>query len=667
LQEEIPYHSFTSSEFGRLYLANELILNSLRMFQDQALKDHSKYFIIDFDSTFTQVEALDELVKISLAGRPEADSVLEAIRKTTKKAMDGDLSFAESLRIRVSLLGASRQDLEKLVVVLKGKISDSFLRNRTFFETFSEQVYIVSSGFKEFIVPIVADFGIEEKNVFANTFLFDDQDRIVGFDETNFLSQDKGKVKLLKELQLPGEVYVLGDGYTDYEIKEAGLANKFFAFTENVERESVVSNADHTSATLDEFLYDNRLPMNVSYPKSRISVLLLENIHPHAVELFRAEGYQVESIAGGLDENELCEKIKNVSILGIRSKTMLTARVLEHANKLISVGAFCIGTNQIDLETCLKNGIAVFNAPYSNTRSVVELAVGEMILLTRRIVEKSNQMHGGKWDKSAKQSYEVRGKKLGIIGYGNIGTQLSVIAEALGMQVFFYDTVDKLALGNAQKCHSLNQLLETCDIITIHADGRKSNANLIGEKQFARMKDGVIFLNLARGHLVDIQALAAAIKSGKVRGAGLDVFPEEPKTNHDPFVSELQGLPNVLLSPHIGGSTEEAQFNIADYVPNKMMEYINTGSTYMSVNFPEIQLPELANAHRLIHCHANVPGILARINQILANHNINIMGQYLKTNAHIGYVITDIDKEYNKEVIRELKAIESTIKFRVLY
>lgn len=631
------------------------------------MKDFNKYFIIDFDSTFTQVEALDELVKISLSGTGNASKVLDIIKETTELAMAGEISFSESLRKRVSLLDANKKNLNDLVLVLKGKVSDSFIRNKEFFITFSDQIRIVSSGFKEFIVPIVAEFGIDEENVYANTFIFDEEGRIIGFDEENYLSQDKGKVKLLKELQLPGEVYVLGDGYTDYEIREAGLANKFFAFTENVERDIVISMADHKSATLDEFLYDNRLPMNVSYPKSRISVLLLENIHPHAVELFKSEGYQVDSIAGGLDEDELCEKIKNVSILGIRSKTMLTAKVLENANKLISVGAFCIGTNQIDLETCLKKGISVFNAPYSNTRSVVELAVGEMILLTRKIVEKSNEMHQGKWDKSAKQSYEVRGKKLGIIGYGNIGTQLGVIAEALGMQVYFYDIVDKLALGNAHKCQSLNQLLEIADILTIHADGRKSNANLIGEKQFARMKDGVVFLNLARGHLVDVQALANAIKSGKVRGAGLDVFPEEPKTNNDPFYSEMQGLSNVLLSPHIGGSTEEAQYNIADYVPNKMIEYINTGSTYMSVNFPEIQLPELANAHRLIHCHENIPGILARINLILANNQINIVGQYLKTNAHIGYVITDIDKEYNKEVIKELRAIESTIKFRVLY
>lgn len=638
-----------------------------RKLATSTLKDNLKYFVIDFDSTFTQVEALDELAKISLAGKPEAEQSLKIISETTELAMSGNLSFSESLSRRVALLQANRSHLAELVNVLKEKVSESFQRNRGFFQSFREQIYIVSSGFKEFIVPIVAEFGISEQNVYANTFTFDANGAITGYDKSNWLSQDKGKVKLLSELQLPGEVYVLGDGYTDYEIREAGLANKFFAFTENVEREHVVSMADHNAKTLDEFLYDNRLPMNVSYPKSRISVLLLENIHPHAVELFQSEGYQVESIAGGLDEDELCEKIKNVSILGIRSKTQLTAKVLEQANKLISVGAFCIGTNQIDLETCLKKGVAVFNAPYSNTRSVVELAIGEMILLTRKIIEKSEQMHHGKWEKSAKASYEVRGKKLGIIGYGNIGTQLSVIAEALGMQVYYYDIVDKLAIGNAQKCHSLNQLLEIADIITIHADGRKSNANLIGAKQFERMKDGVIFLNLARGHIVDIEALVAALKSGKVRGAGLDVFPHEPKTNQEPFLSELQGMSNVLLSPHIGGSTEEAQYNIADYVPTKLIEYINTGSTYMSVNFPEIQLPELANAHRLIHCHQNVPGILAQINNTLAKHNINIVGQYLKTNAHIGYVITDIDKEYNKEVIRDLKSIESTIKFRVLY
>jgi D-3-phosphoglycerate dehydrogenase len=631
------------------------------------MKEFDKYFVIDFDSTFTQVEAMDELVRISLRGKSEAEQVAGEISRLTEEAMAGTLSFAESLRARVALLQAGRSHLEELVSVLQEKVSESFRRNRPFFEQFGEQVFIVSSGFREFIVPIVSAFGIPEENVYANSFLFDENGMISGFDDSNYLSQDKGKVKLLKALNLPGEVYVLGDGYTDYEIREAGLANKFFAFTENVTRQPVVSLADRHAASLEEFLYDNRLPMQISYPKSRIRVLLLENIHPQAAELFRAEGYQVETLPTGLDEEELSARIADVSILGIRSKTMLTKKVLEKAQKLIAVGAYCIGTNQIDLEACQRKGVAVFNAPYSNTRSVVELAIGEMILLTRRLVEKSEQMHRRVWDKSAGNCFEIRGKKLGIIGYGSIGSQLSVLAEALGMQVLFYDVVDKLAIGNARKCASLNQLLEQADIISLHADGRKSNIGLIGEAQFARMKDGVVFLNLARGHLVDLQALARNLKSGKVRGAGLDVFPEEPKNNGEVFISELQGLPNVLLSPHIGGSTEEAQFNIAEYVPNKIIDYINSGSTYMSVNFPEIQLPELANAHRLIHCHENMPGILARINQVLASHRINIVGQYLKTNPGIGYVITDIDKEYSKEVIRDLRAIEHTIRFRMLY
>ena len=631
------------------------------------MKEFDKYFVIDFDSTFTRVEAMDELVRISLRGRPEAEEVAAEISRLTEEAMAGSLSFSESLRARVALLEADRSHLSELLGVLKEKVSDSFLRNKPFFAQYGPQVYIVSSGFREFIVPIVMEFGIPEENVFANSFCFSDDGKICGFDEENFLSQDKGKVKLLRSLNLPGEVYVLGDGYTDYEIREAGLANKFFAFTENIRREPVLSLADKQAASLEEFLYDNRLPMQISYPKSRIRVLLLENIHPQAAELFRAEGYQVEVHPAGMDEDELIGRIPEVSILGIRSKTMLTAKVLEKAGKLIAVGAYCIGTNQIDLDACSRRGVAVFNAPYSNTRSVVELAIGEMIMLTRRMMEKSEQMHRGHWDKSAGNSYEIRGKKLGIIGYGSIGSQLSVLAEALGMQVLFYDPVDKLAIGNARKCSNMNEVLEQADIISLHADGRKSNTGLIGEAQIARMKDGVIFLNLARGHLVDLEALTKAVKSGKIRGAGLDVFPEEPKNNGDAFISVLQGLPNVILSPHIGGSTEEAQHNIAAYVPGKIISYINSGSTDMSVNFPEIQLPELANAHRLIHCHENVPGILARINQVLADHSINIVGQYLKTNPVIGYVITDIDKAYNKDVIRDLRAIEHTIRFRVLY
>jgi len=627
----------------------------------------NKYIIIDFDSTFTQVEGLDELARIALEGKPNQQEIVSRIEEITKLGMEGSLSFEQALEQRIQLLSASKNDILKLVEFLENKVSNSFSRNKKFLETYSENILIISSGFREFIEPIVTKYGIKPRNIYANEFVFDSQGNIVGYDKNILLSKNKGKVLLLKELNLEGEVYVIGDGYTDYEMREAGLANHFYAFTENIERPQVAEKADYILPNLDEFLFIHKLPMQVSYPKHRIKVLLLENVHPKAQEIFKNEGYQVEALKGALNEEELIEKIKDVSILGIRSKTNVTAKVLEHAERLIAIGAYCIGTNQIDLNTCMQKGIAVFNAPYSNTRSVVEMALGEMIILTRQIAEKSQKMHQGIWDKSANNSREIRGKKLGIVGYGNIGSQLSVLAEAMGMQVYFYDVVDKLSLGNAQKCNSLEELLQIADFVTLHVDGRKENENLIGEKEFDLMKQGVVFLNLARGHIVDIEALVKNIRLGKIAGTAVDVFPYEPKTNDESFENELKGLSNVILTPHIGGSTEEAQENIGTYVPNKLIEYINTGSTYASVNIPNLQLPAQKNAHRLLHIHKNTAGILAKINLILANHQINILGQYLKTNEEIGYVITDIDKEYSKDVITDLKEIENTIKFRVLY
>jgi D-3-phosphoglycerate dehydrogenase len=626
-----------------------------------------KFFIIDFDSTFTQVEALDELGELSLQDDENKEQVLTEIKDITNSAMDGKSSFTEGLSQRLTLLKAHKKHLPLLIARLQTRVSESIKRNTEFFQEYADNIYIVSSGFKEFITPIVTKYGIKEENIYANTFEYDAQGNIIGFDQANVLSLDKGKIKLLEQLALQGDVYVLGDGYTDYEIKEAGLANKFYAFTENISRENVVAKAEHFAPSLDEFLYQNKLPMAISYPKNRISVLLLENIHPKAVELFRQEGYQVETMSGALNEEELCERIKNVSILGIRSKTQVTKKVLANANKLISVGAFCIGTNQIDLKTASQAGIAVFNAPYSNTRSVVELAIGQIIMLSRNILPKSEKMHQGIWDKSATGSFEVRGKKLGIVGYGNIGAQLSVLAEGMGMEVYYYDVIEKLQLGNAKKCNTLKELLQLADFVTLHVDGRASNKNFFGPAEFEAMKDGAIFLNLSRGHVVDIPSLVRHIQSGKIKGTAVDVFPHEPVNNAEEFQSELRNLPNVILTPHIGGSTSEAQVNIAHFVPNRIMEYINSGNTYQSVNFPNIQLPELHNAHRLIHIHANVPGVLANINNVLASNQVNILGQYLKTDEQIGYVITDIDKAYDKDVIEKMKRVAHTIKFRILY
>ena len=631
------------------------------------MKQQQKYFIIDFDSTFTKVEAFDVLAEISLRDHPERKDRSRQVTDITNQGMSGSLSFRESLEKRLELISAEKKHLPILIQELKKLVSESFKRNKDFFQNNANEIYIISNGFREFIEPVVTEYGILPKNIFANTFEYDAQGRITGFDKDNPLSVNNGKVEQIRRLNLPGDVYVIGDGYTDYEIKHSGLANKFFAFTENVEREQVMSRADHIAPSLDEFLFLNKLNTSISYPKNRIQVLLLENVHPVAIQMMRQEGFQVETYPAALTEEELIEKIKNVSILGIRSKTMVTARVLEHANRLMAIGAFCIGTNQIDLKTASKKGVAVFNAPFSNTRSVVELAIAQMIMLIRNIPDKSARMHQGIWDKSASGSYEVRGKKLGIIGYGNIGTQLSVIAESLGMKVLYYDREEKLALGNAQKCRRLDELLEQSDIISLHVDGRESNLNLISTEAFSKMKDGVIFINLSRGHIVDIVALKEAILNKKVAGCAVDVFPYEPVSNQEIFQSELRGLPNTILTPHIGGSTQEAQENIGNFVPSRIMEYINTGSTSSSVNFPNLTLPELENAHRLIHIHNNVPGILAKINRTLADHGINIAGQYLKTTEQIGYVITDINKEYSKELIKELRGIEHTIKFRVLY
>lgn len=402
----------------------------------------------------------------------------------------------------------------------------------------------------------------------------------------------------------------------------------------------------------------------IDQPKVR--VLLLESIHPDAVSRLEAEGYQVESVAGALDEVELVERVQGVQLLGIRSKTRVTAKVLEAADSLVAIGAFCIGTDQIDLAAASQAGIAVFNAPFSNTRSVVELALAEIIAMTRRLTEKNNLMHEGIWDKAAHGSHEVRGRRLGIIGYGNIGTQLSVLAENLGMHVSFYDTADKLALGNAQRCASLDELLEISDVVTLHVDGRPGNAGFFGAEQFGRMRPGSIFLNLSRGIVVDHVALRDALTSGHLAGAAVDVFPKEPKGRGDEFVSELRGLPNVILTPHIGGSTEEAQSDIGDFVANKLVHFVQEGNTTLSVNLPSVALPASTDMSRIIHVHLNMPGVLAQVNSILAEHHVNVEGQLLSTRGEYGYLITDISGSYSADVLDRLRGMSQTVRLRVL-
>ncbi len=399
-----------------------------------------------------------------------------------------------------------------------------------------------------------------------------------------------------------------------------------------------------------------------------MKTLLLENIHPNAGEILERDGMIVTSSGGALDEDGLIAKLDGVAILGIRSRTQISKRVLDKARDLLAIGAYCIGTNQIDLDAASLRGVAVFNAPYSNTRSVAELVIAEIIFLVRRLHDKVVKAHQGVWDKTSGNAREVRGKKLGIIGFGNIGSQVSTLAEAMGMDVYYYDVVDKLRIGNATRVSSLKELLSIVQIVTIHVDGNPANVNLIDDKEFEAMNDGVILLNLSRGNVVNVDALAGNLRSGKVAGAAIDVFPEEPSGRDDPFSSPLQGLPNVILTPHIGGSTEEAQENIAQFVSSKLLEYIRIGSTFTSANFPRMTLPNATGtgSHRLLHVHHNVPGVLSQINGIFAKNNVNVLSQYLRTNELIGYAIADVDKEYKDSLLDDLATVNHTIKVRIL-
>jgi D-3-phosphoglycerate dehydrogenase / 2-oxoglutarate reductase len=397
-----------------------------------------------------------------------------------------------------------------------------------------------------------------------------------------------------------------------------------------------------------------------------VRALLLESLHPKATEILSDGGIEVASHSGAFDQDELIKALKGVDLLGVRSKTALTPKVFDSCPSLIAVGAFSVGTNQIDLATAVRKGVAVFNAPFSNTRSVVELAVGEIIGLTRRLPEHNRLLQEGRWSKSAEGSHEVRGRTVGIVGYGNIGSQLSVVCEALGLKVVFFDIAEKLSLGNATRMRSLDELLKVSDIVSLHVDGRPGNAGFFGKREFDRMKKGSIFLNLSRGFVVDIEALKDALDSGHIAGAAVDVFPTEPKRKGDSFSTPLQGQGNVFLTPHVAGSTEEAQRDIGIFVATRLRDYVEHGSTSLSVNLPNLSLEQSNGSHRVAHLHENVPGVLAAVNQVFASHKVNIEGQMLATRGELGYVVTDVASGITDGVIKELAAMPETVRLRVL-
>lgn len=404
-----------------------------------------------------------------------------------------------------------------------------------------------------------------------------------------------------------------------------------------------------------------------SYPKDQIKILLLENIHPLAVDIFKSEGFQVERLSKALGAEELSLKLKDVHVLGIRSKTQVTKEVLAHANRLLTIGCFCIGTNQVDLGEARRRGIPVFNAPFGNTRSVAEMVISEVIALARQLFQRSAEVHSGAWKKVSDHCFEVRGKTLGIIGYGNIGSQVSTLAESLGMRVVFYDIVTKLPLGNARNCNRLQDLLQESDFVTLHVPATPLTHLMMGPEQLKMMKKGAHLVNASRGTVVDIGALASALKEGHLSGAAIDVYPEEPEANSNDFKTALQGISNVILTPHIGGATEEAQANIGAEVPSSLIRYVNTGCSTGAVNFPQVDLAPTKGSHRILNAHKNVPGVLREINKIVSDLGANVDAQALATDAEIGYLVLDTNKDLSSEIKAKIEALSTSIKTRVLY
>jgi len=594
------------------------------------------WFIIDFDSTFTQVEAMEELAAISLKNDPEKEAIIEQIKHLTDLAMDGKMPFNKSLKARIALLSAKKYHLNMLVNKLRKKVSPSFARNKEFFKKYQGRVLIVSGGFKEFIAPVVKSFFIEEDCIYANTFIYDKKNNIIGSDEENPLAQEGGKVKLLKQLKLKGQVIAIGDGYTDYQMRESGMAEQFFAFTENIARERVLAKADYIAPSLDEILYKMKLPMALSYPKSRINAVLLGKETFASAPYFKLEGYNVikrESLT-----NKAITDLNNASI--IVSSLNQEIPNLNTFTKLICLAVWGANNHQFNATVAQQMAVPIFSSPFANTRSVVELCLGFMFQLSRQ----SNS--------------ELRGKKIGIIGYGNAGSLLGVLAQNLGMDVLYFDEKDRAPLGNATACKSVIDLLKKSNYVVLLQS--KNAGTILAERELKQMQPNACLINLSYDNSVSVQTAVKLVQQKKLLGFAMDFQQEE---NYLKIKQNSQ----IITTLNQRNNTLETQQNIANFTSEKIIQYINTGNISRSLNFPDIQLPALQGSHRFIHIHKNKPGLLAKINAVLAKHKINITGQYLKTNETLGYVITDVAKKYDNEVISEMKKIDATIKFRVIY
>lgn len=645
-----------------------------------------KNIIFDFDSTIINAESIELLIEAALekVDENERQSRVKRLQEITDLAMSGEIYLGQALRERFALAELTREIVDSVAANMLDTINPKVRETIDALQARGKQIFVFSGGFDEVVRPVTDSLGIPYRNVFANQLTYDENGTVIGVDESNPLFLSTGKVYLAERIKnqgrLVGGTAVVGDGSTDLSIRKVNVAKMFVYFAGSVMREEIRKQADFFVHRFDQLLplfcsdeefKHEQVPTSkpvmadsedVQEPTMRIT--LFENVHSRAVERLQKEGFQIDVQENSLPNHEFPEKIKNTQVLGIRSKSEINARTLTEFPNLIVIGAYCIGIDKIDLVAAANAGIPVFNAPYSNTRSVAELVVGEIILLMRRVFEKSSAAHTGRWLKDSKGCAEIRSKTVGIVGYGHIGSQISVLLENLGMKVLFHDIVDKLPLGNARRAKDLYDLLRQSDVVTLHVPDTPETRNMIGKKEIMAMQKGAFLVNSSRGTVVDLDALKQALDKNHLAGAAIDVFPNEPGQPEDKFECPLQNVANVILTPHIGGSTQEAQENIGLEVSEKITKFLTTGATIGAVNFPEVELPRVKGTHRILYIHSNVPGVLAKVNSVFARRSINVEGQILQTKENIGYLIVDVNRDVSDQVLELMGRISETIRVR---
>jgi len=636
--------------------------------------------LFDFDSSFLKKEAIEFLIEIGIQklSQRELDFRLNSLKSLAARAEANEVSLGYKMSQQLQIAKIFQQDLETTAAQMFSILSPEIEKIIKFLKSHNKNIIIFSRAFEELVHPITDAFEIQRQNVFTNHLLFNESQRVIGVDESKPLFLSNGKVYLAESLQnqgrLVGRTAVVGNSRGDLSIRKGGIADYFIYISNQTAQKELLNEADFVLEHPGQLLplvssadYFNSQQISTTTYQSEAApkphrAILFENIHSKAKIMLSQAGFLVKSRPNSPDEPELVERASECQIIGIRSKTQLRAASLANCKSILAIGCFCIGTDQVDLTAAANLGIPVFNAPYANTRSVAELVLGEVIMLMRGVFDKSSAAHNGRWLKKTSHSRELRGKTIGIVGYGHIGSQVSILFENLGMQVVFYDIMDKLPLGNAQRMPDLKSVLATADVVTLHVPDTRQTQNMINSTTLNQMKAGSILINSSRGKVVNLLDLRTALESGRLVGAAVDVFPKEPMAGDAPFICSLQKLSNVILTPHIGGSTIEAQEKIASEVSEKLRNFLQTGSTLGAINFPEAELPLNDNSVRILLVHRNVSGVLAKIHNVFSQYEINLIAQILKTRDSIGYMIMDLNRKNSGRVPELLNRITETIK-----